>query len=181
MNAGTWLPFSRPMAEIKQQAFVDLISEHQGILHKVSKMYCDDDELRRDLFQEMLLQLWKAFPRYEGRSKISTWMYRIALNTAISSFRKQKKKEQEEELGEVALAIPFEVEDREQEEKKAFLYRAIQQLSEIEKGIVMLHLEDHSYEEIAEIIGITRNHVGVKLNRIKAKLAKMVVPYFDES
>ena len=141
-------------------------------------MYCDLPEARRDLFQEIVLQLWRAFGSFKGQSRISTWMYRVALNTAISSFRKQKRKPEQYAISERELNIPYQDVDPEKEEKKRFLYQAINQLSEVEKAIIMLHLEDHSYEEIGQIIGITSTHVGVKLNRIKGKLKKIITPLF---
>lgn len=141
-------------------------------------MYCNQEEERRDLFQDIVLQLWRAYESFKGDSKISTWMYRVALNTAISGFRKQKRKPEQSQLSDRAYQIPLMAPDPDMEEKRAFLYKAIEQLSEVEKAIVMLHLEDHSYEEIAEIIGITANYVGVKLNRIKQRLKKILQPHF---
>ncbi|MEM7367113.1 MAG: sigma-70 family RNA polymerase sigma factor [Bacteroidota bacterium] len=162
----------------QEQAFVQLITRHQGIIHKVCGMYCNQDEERRDLFQDIVLQLWRAYESFKGESKISTWMYRVALNTAISGFRKQKRKPEQSRLSDRAYEVPIVLPDPDMEEKRTFLYKAIDQLSEVEKGIVMLHLEDHSYEEIAEIIGITPNYVGVKLNRIKQRLKKILQPHF---
>ena len=131
-----------------------------------------------DLFQEILLQLWRAYDSFRGQSKITTWMYRVALNTAISGYRKQKRRPQQNSLTVEELQIAVEEYDQEWEEKRKFLYKAINQLSEVEKAIVMLYLEGQSYDEIAEIIGITRTHVGVKLNRIKTKLKKILIPHF---
>ena len=163
----------------KEQAFIQLISAHQGLIHKVCNMYCDLEEDRYDLFQEIVLQLWRAYGSFRGDAKISTWMYRISLNTAISGFRKQKRRPKTEESLLQATEIPASMPDPDWDEKRRFLYKAIGQLSEVEKAIVMLHLEDHSYDEIAEIVGITRNYVGVKLNRIKDKLRKIMVPHFS--
>jgi RNA polymerase sigma factor (sigma-70 family) len=163
----------------REQRFIDLISTHQGLIHKVCSMYCDHEEERRDLFQEVVLQLWRAYDGFRGQAKISTWMYRIALNTAITGFRKQKRRPLLETLPDSSALLPSYDPDYEQDEKRKLLYQAINQLSEIEKAIVMLHLEDHSYDEIAEIVGITRNHVGVKLNRIKGKLRQIMVPHFN--
>lgn len=151
---------------------------HQGIIHKVCGMYGKHEEARRDLFQDIVLQLWRAYDSFKGESKISTWMYRVALNTAISGFRKQKRKPEQTSLSDKAYQIAYKLPDADQEEKRVFLYKAIEQLSEVEKGIVMLYLEDHSYDEIAEIIGITPNYVGVKLNRIKGRLKKILQPHF---
>jgi len=164
-----------------EQTFVQLISEHQGIIHKVASLYCDQGEERRDLFQEIVLQLWRAYPNYKGEAKLTTWMYRIALNTAISGFRKKKRSPELQPITDHLLQLPAQAPDSEREEQRQFLYRAIEQLSEVEKALVMLQLEDHSYDEIAEIIGITPNYVGVKFNRIKAKLRNILLPQFSDS
>lgn len=163
----------------RESHFTSLITSHQGLIHKVCSMYCDQEEARRDLFQEIVLQLWRAFDSYKGEAKISTWMYRIALNTAITGFRYQKRRPQLEAMAEHIYQLPGQDHDWEQEERRTVLYQAISHLSEIEKAIVMLYLEDHSYDEIADIVGITRNHVGVKLNRIKGKLRQIMVPQFS--
>ena len=159
--------------------FIELIATHQGLIHKVCRMYCDKPEDRQDLFQEIVLQLWRAYDSFKGEAKVSTWMYRIALNTAISGFRKAKRRPPIESLSERVIALSRYEPNYDDDEKRRFLYQAINQLSEVEKAIVMLHLEDHSYDEIAEIVGITRNYVGVKLNRIKEKLRQILVPHFS--
>jgi len=163
----------------QEQGFIELIGQHQGLIHKVSNMYCDREEDRHDLFQEIVLQLWRAYGNFKGESKISTWMYRIALNTAISGFRKHTRRPKTTSMDELGPAMPSYEPDREKEEKRQFLHQAISQLSEVEKAIIMLHLEDHSYQEIAEIVGITSNHVGVKISRIKNRLKKILVPHFQ--
>ena len=153
-----------------EKDFVVFIQKHQGIIHKVCRMYCDSEEDRQDLFQEVLFQLWKSYPKFRGDSKISTWMYRIALNTAIARLRKTKRKPSEFSLSDSTLQFPDTPSDSEKEEQLKNLQFAIQKLSKVEKGIIMLYLEEKSYDEIAEIIGITKTNVGVKINRIKKKL-----------
>jgi len=154
------------------EQFLDMIVQHQGIIHKVCNSYCENKENKLDLYQEIIYQLFKAYPSYRGDSKISTWMYRVALNTAITDFRKEKKKElirvPEEQL--LLLASP----DTEDDEKISLLYMAINHLSKIEKALILLYLEDYSYQEISEIIGITTSNVGVKLTRIKTKLELII-------
>jgi RNA polymerase sigma-70 factor, ECF subfamily len=157
-----------------EQQFVQTINENQGILHKVCRIYCSKQEDHNDLFQEIVLQLWKAFPSFRNESKITTWMYRIALNTAISGLR--KKKIEVIGLESVKFQIADKAADNTDEELK-YLYKAIGQLSDIEKSIVLLYLEDKPYEEIAEITGITANYVAVKMNRIKEKLKNLVKEY----
>ncbi|MGB1207227.1 MAG: RNA polymerase sigma factor [Chitinophagales bacterium] len=156
--------------------FVHNISKHQGILHKICNLYAHTATDRQDLLQEMLLQLWRAYPNFRGQAKISTWMYRIALNTAISSFRKQKRqiKTQNFQSDDVFLNKFIDTISIEEDEKLAQMYAAIAKLKDLEKAIVMLYLEDYSYEKIADMLGISSNHIGVKLHRIKLKLKKMV-------
>jgi RNA polymerase sigma-70 factor, ECF subfamily len=136
-------------------------------------MYENDPEVRNDLFQEIVLQLWKSFPSFRGEAKITTWMYRIALNTAISGFRKQSRKVKMEDLKEVHFDISDSGSD-EQEENFQKLQWAIRQLSEIERAMIMMALEEVPYEEIAETIGISQNNVRVRMNRIREKLRKMM-------
>lgn len=154
------------------EEFLELVVRHQGIIHKVCNSYCGKADNKLDLYQEIIYQLLKAYPSYRGDSKISTWMYRVALNTAITGFRKEKKNEfirvPEDRL--LSIANP----DTEDDEKISLLYTAINQLSKIEKAIILLYLEEYSYQEIAEIIGITTSNVGVKLTRIKTRLELII-------
>ncbi|MGQ8337259.1 RNA polymerase sigma factor [Sunxiuqinia sp. A32] len=157
-----------------EKEFVQIISENQGIIHKVCSIYCDSEEDRRDLFQEILAQLWKSFPSFRSESKFSTWMYRVALNTAITSFKKTKRQPDQSGIEIGNFQLPEEEYDSETEEQIKLLHKAISQLSGIEKSIVLLFLENKKYEEIAEITGITQNYVRVKMNRIKKKLKKFM-------
>lgn len=136
-------------------------------------MYADRREDREDLFQEIVLQLWRSFPGYKGEAKITTWMYRIALNTAITHLRKETRRAKSTQLDEVALQVPAGLEP-EPEERVEAMYRAIQQLTTVEKALVMLYMDDHSYRSMTEIMGISESNVGFKLNRIKAKLRNLV-------
>jgi RNA polymerase sigma-70 factor, ECF subfamily len=137
-------------------------------------MYEDDPDVRDDLFQEVVLQLWKSFPSFRGEAKISTWMYRIALNTAISGFRKQSRRVKTEDLRELHLNISDLGAGVDHEEDFQKLQWAIRQLSEIDRAMIMMALEEISYEEIAETIGITQNNVRVRMNRIREKLKKLM-------
>ena len=137
-------------------------------------MYIDTEEDRRDLFQEILIQLWKAYPGFRHESKITTWMYRVALNTAISMFRKQSRKPKSTSFSNTLFQIPDTTYDYEFEEKVKVLKEAIEKLSKIERAIMMLYLEDSTYEEIADTIGITQNYSNIQTNRIKNKLKKML-------
>lgn len=161
------------MINDQEKPFVDLINEHQGLIHKVCTLYETDREVRNDLFQEIVLQLWKSFHTFRGEAKITTWMYRIALNTAISGIRKQKRGLKTEELEE----RHFNISDHLMEDNKdnlQKLQRCIRQLSEVERAMIMMALDEVSYEEIAETIGITQNNVRVRMNRIREKLRKLM-------
>jgi len=153
-----------------EREFLQIITENQGIIHKVCSIYCDLEEDRRDLFQEILAQLWKSFPSFRNESKFSTWMYRVALNTAITSFKKDKRKPDKSGISFENLQLVAEAYDSSTEDQIKMLNKAVSQLTGIEKSIILLFLEDKKYEEIAEITGITQNYVRVKMNRIKKKL-----------
>jgi len=158
-----------------EKEFLHIIQKNQGIIHKVCNIYCDTEDDRSDLFQEIVVQLWKSYPNFRRESKVSTWMYRVALNTAITSFKKSKRRPDQSSLTYENFQIEDEKYDTETEENIKVLHKAIQQLTGIEKSIVLLYLENKKYEEIAEITGITQNYVRVKMNRIKKKLKKLMV------
>jgi RNA polymerase sigma-70 factor, ECF subfamily len=163
------------LAVADEKNFISLINQHQGLIHKVCVMYENDPDVRNDLFQEIVLQLWKSFSSFRGESKISTWMYRIALNTAISGFRKRKRLVRTEDLKDMHFNISDAAGD-DHEENFQKLQWAIRQLSEIERAMVMMALEEIPYEEIAETVGITQNNVRVRMNRIREKLKKLMCP-----
>jgi RNA polymerase sigma-70 factor, ECF subfamily len=152
-----------------QDEFLTVLNQNQGIIRKVCHLYGRDAAGKDDLYQEIVIQLWKSYSSFRGESKFSTWMYRIALNTAISDLRKQSRR--------VDLKFPefipreeADEKDNAKEEQLQQLYAAIQKLSEVEKAVVMLYLEDKSYEEMEEILGISNGNLRVKMNRIKDKL-----------
>ncbi|HTE31355.1 MAG TPA: RNA polymerase sigma factor [Chryseolinea sp.] len=159
----------------EEKKFISLINEHQGLIHKVCIMYENDPEVRNDLFQEIVFQLWKSFSSFRGEAKISTWMYRIALNTAISGFRKQTRNVKTEDLKELHFNISDAWAD-DQDEEIQRLNWAIRQLSEIERAMIMMALEEVPYDEIADTIGITQNNVRVRMNRIREKLKRLMCP-----
>lgn len=129
--------------------------------------------MQRDLYQEVVLQLWKAFPKFRAEAKPSTWIYQIALNTVISDYRRNKKVGQKVELNEVFFEIPDDDTNAEQQEQIDWLNKAINVLNDTEKAILMLYLEDKTHDEIAEIIGISNGNVRVKLHRIQERLKKL--------
>lgn len=157
-----------------ENKFIKLINEHQGLIHKVCIMYESDRDVRNDLFQEIVLQLWRSFHSFRGESKITTWMYRIALNTAISGYRKQTRNVKTEDLNEMHFNISEQYSADNGDENVQRLQWAIRKLSDIERAMVMMALEEISYDEIAETIGITQNNVRVRMNRIREKLRRIM-------
>jgi RNA polymerase sigma-70 factor (ECF subfamily) len=158
----------------QQHEFVQLLNQHQALIYKVCNLYGQETTGREDLFQEIVVQLWKAYPRFRGDSKFSTWLYRIALNTAISGLRKRKNHIASFEPENLPTEIQDEIYNKEKELQLDQLYDAIRKLSEIERALVMLYLEDKSYEEMEEILGINQNNLRVKMNRIKEKIRKLI-------
>ena len=155
-----------------RKEFVDVLNNHRVLIYKVCHLYCDDPEDRKDLFQEIVLQVWKSLGSFRQESTIGTWMYRIALNTAITHFRKEKRLG-----GKVSLTgidIPDLNDSNEKEDQLKELFKAIEDLDRIDKSIILLYLEEKNYEEISEITGLTRTNVGVRLNRIKIKLSNTI-------
>jgi len=157
-----------------EKEFLQLINKHRGIIYKVCNLYGKDEMFRKDLFQDIVYQLWRSFPSFKGEAMASTWMYRVALNTAISQFRKDMRVPDRLPLSESDLEIPDIGSYQEDQDKRNALRQAIEHLTEIEKAIVMLYLEEKSYAEISDIMGITPSNVGVKLTRIRLKLEKII-------
>jgi len=158
-------------SEIDKAAFVSLIELHNGIIHKICRLYRDRYEDREDLFQEITFQLWKSYPAFKGNAKISTWLYRIALNTAINTFRKKHPDlKYTSEIPDVAEEQPSE----ELTGRREQFFTALQQLNDADKALIALYLDSLSYQQIAEITGINENYVGVKINRIKTKIQTLI-------
>lgn len=153
---------------MKEKFQVEIL-QHQALIHKICRMYQDTKEEREDLFQDIIYQLWKAYPNFQSRSKTTTWMYRIGLNTAIATFRKQK-------VSHSALPHQLEIPDPEDAEnvRKDQLLWAVKQMNDADRAIITLYLDDLSYREISEVIGISENYVGVRLNRIKEKIKNLL-------
>jgi len=160
--------------DTKETQFLQLIGENKGILYKICRIYQDDPDDRDDLLQEMILQLWLVFGSFRGESKFSSWMYRVALNTAIAFFKKQKRRPDSEQLPQ-----QFEKADEpspagEKDEQLAVFYKAVQQLDKVEKALIYLYMENQPYEEIAATLGISEGNVRVRLNRVKNKLKEII-------
>ncbi|HZX73367.1 MAG TPA: RNA polymerase sigma factor [Cyclobacteriaceae bacterium] len=159
-----------------EKSFLKDINEHQGIILKVCSMYCDDRDDSEDLFQEIVLQLWKSYSGFKGEAKISTWMYRVALNTAITRLRKTKRRPDNQRLGNDNFDIAEVANNRLDIQFSAELQQAINMLNRVDRALMMLYLDETSYSEIAEIIGISESNVGVKINRIKNRLKSILNP-----
>jgi len=146
-----------------QNDYMELIQANEGIIHKVIGLYVDYEEDRKDLYQEILLQGWKSFQRFEGASKFSTWLYKVALNTVLNFHKKRKKK------AEAELPVPQPTTATPQEDHE-LLYQIIRSLNEVDRMLITLHLDGYKNKEIAEITGMTQNHVNVKIYRIKEQI-----------
>ncbi len=166
------------MKSLNEKEFLELVAKHQNIVHKVCHMFAQDEDDRRDLFQEITIKLWLGFKSFDGRAALTTWMYRVALNTAITIQRKEKREAETQSLHPNIQAIEEE-EGRIGKAEIELLYQAINLLEPVDKAIILLYLDEKKYEEIAEIIGITKGHVGVKITRIKKKLESLLVETFD--
>jgi len=156
--------------------FVEMLEQHQNIIHKVCRLYTDNYDAHNDLFQEITIQLWKAYPKFRGDSKFSTWMYRVGLNTAITLYRKSKRRVQTQEFENFQFKIKAEEYDDTEEQQLKLLYSAVHELNDIEKALVFLYLEDKDYREISETLGITEVNARVKMNRVKTKLKQILNP-----
>ncbi|MEK6154706.1 sigma-70 family RNA polymerase sigma factor [Flavobacteriaceae bacterium 3-367] len=157
-----------------QEQFVQFINDNDGILFKVSTLYTNSQVDAQDLRQEMIYQLWRSFGSFSGRSKFSTWMYRVALNTAMVYIKKKKRTITSGIEIDEKLFQRTDVSDNTEEQQIEKLYETIKRLNNLERGIIMLYLENKSYDEIGEIIGFTTTNVGTRISRIKEKLKKLM-------
>jgi RNA polymerase sigma factor (sigma-70 family) len=152
--------------------FVEILNRHRALIYKICNLYCTDQEDRKDLFQEIVIQIWRSMASFRRESLRSTWIYRIALNTAITHFKKEKRTITAVSLS--GIEIPDIVgEDNEQLLQQ--LMHAIEQLDKLDKSVMLLYLEAKSYEEISEITGLSKSNIGVKINRIKTKLSAVLI------
>ncbi len=150
--------------------------QNQNIVHKVCRIYTTNRDAHNDLFQEVVIQLWKNYSKFRGDSKFSTWMYRVALNTAISLYRKSTRTVKTQDIDDFSYKIKStEYDDTEELQLKA-LYKAIQELNDIDKALIFLYLENKPYKEISEALGITQVNARVKMNRAKEKLKNILNP-----
>ena len=154
-----------------QDRFLALMEEHKRILYKVANAYCNNQDDRQDLIQEMVIQLWRSFDRFDSRSKFSTWMYRVAMNVAISYARSQTRRIRDVvPVDEAGLEIPHTDPWLEDEgDDLRLLHQMIQQLDELNRALIILYLDGYSHAEIGEIIGLTATNVSTRINRIKQR------------
>lgn len=152
---------------VSEKEFTERIEQNRGIIYKVIRLYVRDEDDERDLFQEILFQAWRSYPRFDGRSKFSTWLYRVSLNTVLTFKRRPAKVVTTENFE----TLPVEAERAHNDEAEA-LYAAILELKDIDRMLITLHLDGYENEEIADMAGLTKNNIAVKLHRIKEGLIR---------
>lgn len=158
----------------REDDFVPLVRANEARLRKLCRVYAGDAEAQRDLYQDILVALWRSFPSFDGAAKASTWLYRVALNTALSHKRKQDVRDDATLDASHPVwddGLPRPDEDMQRQESIDRLYAAIDRLDDVDKALVMMYLDERSYREMADVLGISENYVGVKLHRIKTQLA----------
>lgn len=159
--------------KLTEQQFLAKLEGHKGILHKVSRIYFDELEDQKDLFQEIVLQLWKSLASFKGDSQFSTWIYQVAINTAMVFFKKEKRKPKHLPLIDHDIEQQPEYSDQYERQLRLF-YQVVQQLNKLEKALIFLYLEGQSGEQMAKTTGLSANHVRVKLSRIKQNLKNLL-------
>jgi RNA polymerase sigma-70 factor, ECF subfamily len=155
----------------RERIFADWLVNHQGILFKVVHAYAFEHADRQDLFQEIAVQVWRSVNAFRGESSVPTWMYRVALNTAIAWTRKESRHQRGKEPIEVAESLLTTASAAQRDPRVEWLYLQIAQLKDVDRSVALLLLDGFSYKEIAAITGLTESNVGVKINRIKSALA----------
>jgi len=156
---------------VSQTVFLEQVKNNQGIIYKLVGLYAADSEEKKDLYQEILLQAWKAWPSFRGDAKFSTWLYRVSLNTIFTQQRKVSNIEYRESLETVSPSVK-NLSEASQDAQR--LHKAIRHLAETDRAIISMHLDGYDNAEVADILGISSNHVAVKLHRIKQQLANIL-------
>lgn len=163
-------------ANLPETKFETIVYEHQALIIRVCDIYCNSQPDKDDLFQEIVVNLWKGLSAFKNEAKLSTWIYRVSLNTAISKYKKAKKNQllYTDQIPEATSG------DADQETENSLrinaLYKGIDKLKPVEKAIILLYLEERSYQEIADIVGLSKENISVKLVRIKKKLENYLKP-----
>jgi RNA polymerase sigma factor (sigma-70 family) len=162
------------LQQAQKDQFLYLIQQNKKLVFKVCNAYCHDEEDRKDLVQEVIMQLWRSFEKYDGRCKLSTWMYRIALNTAISHYRASRNRAQNTvSIHESLIDFADENEYGELDTNVKLLYSFINQFNELNKALMLLYLDNNSYKDIADVLGISETNVATKINRLKKQLKQL--------
>jgi RNA polymerase sigma-70 factor (ECF subfamily) len=156
-----------------KEEFLEILSNYQGILYKVSLIYFKNASDRGDNFQEIVYQLWKSFPKLQNKNSIGSWVYAVSINTSISRIKRVSRIEYRETLPEVPDTSNI-IDEISKNESLELLLNAIYNLDDIDKSIMLLYLDEKSYDEIAEIIGISKSNVGVRINRAKEFLKQNI-------
>ncbi len=159
-----------------ENKFLSDFETNQNIVHKICRLYTTNQDAHNDLFQEITIQLWKNYSKFRGEAKFSTWMYRVALNTAISLYRKSTRTVKTQDITDYAFKIKAVDYDETEELQLKALYNAIRKLNDIDKALIFLYLEDKPYKEISLTLGISEVNARVKMNRAKEKLKKVLNP-----
>lgn len=153
-----------------QEEFLKMLSDYQGVIHKVNQIYFKSKADKEDNFQEVVCQLWRSFPTFRNKGKPASWIYAVAINTSITKIRKDSRLEFSDTEPDVAAVDPHEQQERNENYRR--LINALYELNEIDRSIMLLYMEDYSYEEIAEIVGVSSSNIGVKIHRLKVQLQK---------
>lgn len=159
-----------------EREFLSDFEKNQNIAHKICRIYTTNQDDHNDLFQEITIQVWKSYSKFRRDAKFSTWMYRVALNTAISLYRKSTKRIKYQNIDDFAFKIKATDYDQTEEFQLEALYKAMHQLNDIDKALIYLYLENKPYEEISETLGISSINARVRMNRAKEKLKKILNP-----
>ncbi len=153
-----------------QEEFLKILSAYQNIIHKVNQIYFQSEIDKEDNFQKVVYQLWRSFSSLQNREKPASWIYAVAINSSISKIRKDSRLEFFESVPDIEVVNPYE--QQEQNENYQRLINALYKLNEIDRSIMLLYMEEYSYDEIAEIVGISSSYIGVKIHRLKSQLQK---------
>ena len=157
------------------QEFIAFVESNRKLIYKVCRMYCRNDSMIKDVEQEILVQLWTAFPKYDNSYRPSTWIYRIALNTAISFYRREKKHNTNRiDTNSTVFQLVAADDNSELEEQIILLYRVMDDFAELDRALLLLYLDDNSYDDIAKVLGITVTNVATKINRLKQRLKRLM-------
>lgn len=164
---------SQDMHELDQSDFKQIVAEYHPLIFKICRAYSEEFDME-DLYQEVLINVWAGLKNYKGDAKLSTWMYRVTLNTAMT-YHRDKKRRRSHILRGIEIEKPDQSEDAQEKERRVQeLYNALRQLPKDDRSIILLYLEEKKYDEIAEITGLTPSNVGVRINRAKKKLKQLL-------